>query len=355
MSRKNNAKGNCASPHLSSHLTPDLPSSGTPQLPQPQPSSSPLAQGGQRAGWRITVASLVLNFLLGTSKTGIGFFANSGALVADGLNSLSDLSTDIVALFGLKMANKPEDDNHLYGHHKFASLSSLFISGMVLIVCVGLVVSSGWALLHTEPVLLGWLPFTVAVLSMVSKWLMHRKTRTIARRTGSRILEANALNQRTDAFSSGLVLVALAAVWLGGQQLAFIDKAMGMVMGVWFGIAVIKMIRESLDDLLDAAPEKAMLDDIREHILPVQGAESYHKFRSRRVGDRFEVDMHLQVEPELTVEQGHEIASAVRDNILRQHPEVITVLIHIEPAQGRHMEEKGISDREEDKGEENAR
>src|SRR5690606_12215055 len=106
-SRKNNARGSCTSQYPSAHLPPHLPSSGTPQLSTPPPPPL-LPQGGQRAGWRITVASLVLNFLLGTSKTGIGFFANSGALVADGLNSLSDLSTDIVALFGLKMANKPE-------------------------------------------------------------------------------------------------------------------------------------------------------------------------------------------------------------------------------------------------------
>lgn len=299
----------------------------------------------ERAGRSVTLASLGLNFLLGTGKTTIGYFANSSALIADGLNSLSDLSTDIAALFGLKMANKPEDENHLYGHHKFASLVSLFISCMVLVVCIGLIGSSAWALWHTQPVILGWLPFSIAAVSMLSKELMHRKTQAVAQRTGSRILAANALNQRTDAFSSGLVLIALLAVGIGGQSLAFVDKAMGIVMGVWFGIAVIKMLRESLDDLLDAAPEKAMLDDIREHILPVEGAVGYHKFRSRRVGDRFEVDMHLQVESTLTVEEGHEIASAVRDDILRQHPEVVNVLIHVEPAEGRHLHAKGISDR----------
>lgn len=295
---------------------------------------------------RVTLVSLALNFLLGCSKTSIGYFANSSALFADGLNSLSDLSTDIAALFGITMANKPEDDNHLYGHHKFASLTSLFISCMVLIVCIGLVASSAWALWRTQPVILGWLPFSAAVVSLVSKELMRRKTQAVANRTGSRILAANALNQRTDAWSSGLVLIALLAVGIGGQRLAFVDKAMGIVMGVWFGIAVIKMLRESLDDLLDAAPKKAMLDDIREHILPVQGAIGYHQFRSRRVGDRFEVDMHLQVDASLTVEEGHNIASTVRDDILRQHPEVVNVLIHIEPAEGRHLHDKGISDRE---------
>lgn len=297
----------------------------------------------ERDSRRVTLISLVLNFFLGFAKTIIGFFANSSAQIADGLNSLSDLSTDIAALYGIKMANKPEDDTHLYGHHKFASLVSLFIACMVLIVCLGLVVSSLWALWHAQPIVLGWLPFSAAVLSMLSKEWMYRRTQRVARRTGSRILAANALNQRTDAWSSALVLVALLAVAIGGEKFTFVDKVMGIGMGLWFGIAVIKILRESLNDLLDAAPEKAMLDDIREHILPVEGALGYHKFRSRRVGDHFEVDLHLQVEPNLTVEEGHDIASAVRDNILRQHPEVISVLIHVEPAEGRHLQDKGIS------------
>lgn len=303
-------------------------------------------QTNAKQSWRITLVSLAMNFCLGVGKSVIGFFANSGALMADGINSLSDLSTDIAALFGLKMASKPEDDNHLYGHHKFASLSSLFISCMVLIFCVGLVASSVWALLNAEPVELGWLPFSAAVISMVAKYWVYRRTRRIAERVHSRILLANALNQRTDAFSSGLVLVALLAVAIGGEDWAFVDKAMGIVMGVWFASSILTVLRESLGDLLDAAPEQAMIDDIREHILPVDGALGYHRFRSRRIGDRYEVDMHLQVEPTLSVEQGHEIASAVRDGILRQHPEVIEVLIHVEPAHGRHLEGKGISDRE---------
>lgn len=323
---------------------PPAPESPAPALGANAPACD--AATAERASRRITWLSLALNCFLGLGKSVIGFFANSSALVADGLNSLSDLSTDIAALLGIKMANKPEDANHLYGHHKFASLASLFISCMVLVFCVGLIASSLWALFHIKPVALGWLPFSIAAVSMLSKGLIYRKTQAIAHQTNSRILAANALNQRTDAFSSALVLIALIAVGLGGQGLAFIDKAMGIVMGLWFGFAVIKMLRESLDDLLDAAPGKAMLDDIREHILPVEGVVSYHRFRSRRVGDRFEVDMHLQVEPSLSVDEGHCIASAVRDDILRQHPEVINVLIHVEPAKGRHLRGKGISDRE---------
>ncbi|MGE9293587.1 MAG: cation diffusion facilitator family transporter [Puniceicoccales bacterium] len=297
----------------------------------------------KQEGLRVTWLSVWMNILLGTLKCVIGFFSHSAALMADGLHSLVDLSTDVVALFGLKMASKPWDDNHPYGHHRFASLSSLFIGLALLGFCIGLIISSVHQLVDGDLSDPTWPALAAAVVSLAAKEWLFWRTRRIARQEKSRLLLANALHHRTDSLSSALVLIALIAIMIGGPQLAFLDKLVGLILGGWLGVEAGKIILNTCKDLLDTAPDQAVINDIREHILPVPGAVAYHLFRVRRVGDMLDVDLHLQVDGSLTVEEGHEIAHQVRMNILNRHKEVLDVLIHVEPASQHHVRELGVS------------
>lgn len=296
-------------------------------------------------GLFITWLSLWLNAVLSLVKAGVGLWANSQALIADGLHSLVDLTTDIAALVGLKMAAKPRDENHPYGHHRFATLSTLFISVVLLIFCLGLIYSSINGLIEDVPVAPEWPALAAAAASLVIKEWLYRRTRKVAKAEKSRLVMANALHHRTDSVSSLVVLAALLAVAIGGETWSFLDKAVGLVLGVWMGAEGMKMLLAACNDLLDAAPNKAIINDLREHVLPVDGVLAYHQFRVRRVGDRMEADVHIQVEPTLTVEAGHAIAGQVRDHILEQHPEVVDVLVHVEPAEGRHLRQRGVSGR----------
>jgi len=292
---------------------------------------------------RVTYLSLALNVLLSIAKCAIGFWVNSKAIIADGLHSFSDLSTDMAAVLGLKMASKPKDENHPYGHHKFASLSSLFIAVVLLGFCSGLIYASFRALFEELPVDPEWPAVLVALASiLVKEWLFWR-TRSIAIRERSRLLMANAWHHRTDSVSSLLVLFALLAVLLGGQDWAFLDKAVGVVLGCYLAFEGLKILVQSCSDLLDTAPENDIVNDLREHILTVEGVVAYHEFRARRVGDMFEVDFHLQVDPALTVEAGHRIARAVKVKMFEKHPELIGVLVHIEPANEQHIRDEGVS------------
>ncbi|MGB1127369.1 MAG: cation diffusion facilitator family transporter [Opitutales bacterium] len=294
-------------------------------------------------GIRVTWIGLVLNLLLGAVKCISGLLLGSKALLADGAHSLLDLLTDGAVLLGLYLATKPEDANHHYGHHKFASFAKFGVGGMLLIFSMTLV---GGALsdFHSGVVQLdaGFAALT-AILGLVLKEGLFWWTRSVAKRIRSDLLLANALHHRMDSLSSLAVALALTAVWIGGPSWAFLDNAATLVLGSYLVFESYKVLRRGVDDLLDAAPEREIIEDFREHILPVEGVVAYHDLRVRRIGDVFEIDLHLQVDPTLTVERGHAIARAVKQSLQTKHPEVTKVLIHVEPATEGHILDRGIS------------
>tara|TARA_B110000285_G_scaffold46206_1_gene51813 strand:+ start:1376 stop:2314 length:939 start_codon:yes stop_codon:yes gene_type:complete len=296
-------------------------------------------------GMRITWIGLWVNLLLGLIKTLAGWSLGSKALIADGMHSLLDLLSDIAVLLGLSMARRPEDENHHFGHHKFVSLAKFFIGGILIFFSISLVVSS---LLdfrsgaRVAPV--AGSAACVAIVSILVKEALFWWTRAVAKRLHSDLLMANAWHHRMDSISSVGVAVALLGVWLGGADWAFLDGAVTLVLGCYLVFEAAKIFLRACSDLLDTAPEREVIEDLREHILPTPGALAYHDFRVRRVGDVYEIDLHLQVDPRITVEMGHQIAREVKLRLREQHPEVSKVLVHVEPANAEHLLKRGISD-----------
>jgi cation diffusion facilitator family transporter len=294
-------------------------------------------------GIRITWIGLVLNLLLGTSKCVAGWMLGSKALAADGAHSLLDLLTDVVVLLGLYMAQKPEDANHLYGHHKFASFAKLGVGGALLLFSFGLVIAALLDFKTGEDALMAGAGVFFALLCLVLKEGLFWWTRAVAKRLRSELILANALHHRMDSLSSLGVAAALAGVWIGGPSWAFLDDAVTLVLGSYLAFESFKVLSQAANDLLDAAPSREIVEDFREHILPTPGVVAYHDFRVRRIGDVFEVDLHLQVDPELTVKRGHDIASTVKESLRKKHPEISKVLVHVEPALAEHIVDRGIS------------
>jgi len=291
----------------------------------------------------VTWASLAINVALGAIKGGVGLIAGSMALVADALHSLLDLLSDAAVLFGLKIAARPEDANHPYGHHKFSSMARLAVGAVLLGFSVSLVAAAFTAFREGEARPPGGWAAAIAVAGLAVKEALYRWTRAVARRTRSDLLLSNALHHRADSVSSLGVSVALVAVWLGGPEWAILDPAVSLVLAVFLIREGGRIVRRATGDLLDTAPEREIIEDFREHILPTPGARAYHDFRVRRLGDMFEVDLHLQVDPDLSVEDGHAVARRVKTRIMEMHPEVFRVLVHIEPATRPHLHERGVS------------
>ena len=295
----------------------------------------------QKEGTLTTSLSLGVNVLMAASKLTVGFMASSQALLADGIHSLVDIASDIAAMVGLRFSDLPKDDDHPYGHHRISTLATMFISALVLVFCVGLAWQSLTALVSgAEVATPGLAAAWVAGAALVIKEGFYQYARRQAERLGSRLLMANATDHRADAVASLLALVAVIVANVHPEWRA-LDKVVGLVLAGWLGSEGIKLFKGACDDLLDTAPAEHVLKDLSEHILAAPGAKGFHAFRARRLGDRFEVDFHLQVAETATVAEGHAIAGRIKADILKSHPEVIAVLVHVEPDRPEHRKRDG--------------
>ncbi len=297
-----------------------------------------------KAGNQVTLWGLTLNLLLGLAKVVAGVFFGSRALLADGMHSLLDLISDAAVLVALYWSSRPQDDTHHYGHHKFSSFAQLFIGLLIFVFAVGLVMSIFIGENHqATPTALSGITIIIAVASLLIKEGLFWWTRSVALKIQSELIMANAWHHRSDSISSLGVAIALIAVWIGGPEWRILDDIVSVVLGSYLAIEAGKIIWKSSADLLDTAPRKEIVDDFREHILSIPGAIAYHDFRVRKIGDYYEVNLDLQLQPDLTILEGHDIASEVREEIRAAHPNVFRVFIHVEPATGHHLDERGIS------------
>lgn len=296
------------------------------------------------AGRRVTWLGLWINVGLGAAKITVGMTAQSRALFADGLHSLTDLVSDAAVLFGMAVAARPPDHNHPYGHRKAQSLVTLFLATALLVFCGLLALDSLRALQAGSTSAPGILALVVALGSLVIKEILFRRTLRIARAEGSDLLRANAWHHRTDSMSSLVAAVGIGSALALGPEWAVLDTVTGLGLAAYLAVEALRLLRPAIDDLMDTAPAGPIVDDLREHILPMPGAVAYHDFRARRVGEQIEVDFHLLVPPRLSVAEAHVVAHQVKDEILRLHPEVVDVLVHVEPALPKHHRNRGVAD-----------
>jgi cation diffusion facilitator family transporter len=296
-----------------------------------------------RSARAVTWLSVAVNVALGSTKVVAGYYGQSRALLADGLHSLTDLSSDAAVLFGMRLAARPADEEHPYGHHKAANLVTLFIASSLLVFCALLIADSVRTLRVGQPAVPHWPTLAIALASIAVKELLFRRTRAVGQRLNSQMLIANAWHHRTDSFSSVLAAAGIGAAMAFGSTWAFIDALVAVLLGTYLGREGLRLLRQAVNDLMDAAPGRSVIDDLREHILEDPAALAYHDFRARRVGDMIDVDLHLLVLPTLSVGEAHEVAKRVKDAIRARHPEVLNVLVHVEPGLPEHYRERGVA------------
>jgi len=297
----------------------------------------------QKSAYRITWISVILNTVLAAGKAVTGLVAQSTALLADALHSMTDIVTDVLVLVGLRVGRKGEDDSHPYGHYRFNTIAEFCVGLLLTLFAAGIFVDALAKIIQGDSQTPATFALWVAVFGLIAKEVLFWFTRMVAKKTRSRLLMANAWHHRTDSLSSLLVVIALGAAWLGGPEWAVADKIAGMGLASFLFVQGLRVILQSGNDLLDGNPGHEILDDLREHVLPIEGVVAYHKFRARRVGDFMEVDLHIQVEARLSIVEAHIIGRKVREQIILAHPEVVDVLVHIEPANRETLVSKGVS------------
>lgn len=278
---------------------------------------------------RITLIGSAVDLVLGVAKILGGVFANSQALIADGVHSLSDLATDAIVLYAMKHSAREADDAHPYGHGRIETLATVILGIALGGVAIGIALDAIDRLFHVERLLQpGMLALLIAIVSVVAKEVIYHYSMILARKYRSNLLKANAWHSRSDAISSIIVVVGVLGSMAG---LTYLDAIAAV--GVALMIAKIgwDLSIHSLRELIDTGLEPERVKEIRNTILGVDGVKSLHILRTRRMGGDALVDVHIQVEPRLSVSEGHHISETVRGRVIQEVDEVADVMVHIDP------------------------
>lgn len=284
-----------------------------------------------QTGQRVALAGMIVSGILAAIKITAGMMGHSTAVVADGLESAADVFASGIVLLGLTLAAKPPDWNHPYGHGRLETLTGLFIG--FLLAMAGVLISYN-ALrqvgrVHPPPA-----PFVIWPLigSAAVKSIMSGVKFHYGRKIRSAALVADAWNDCVDILSALVALVAVLFTMMDPQQFEAADHWGGFAVGLIVVFTGLRVARDTALQLMDTMPDRETMFNIRQVALTVPGVRGVEKCYARKTGLQYHVDLHLEVDPDITVRQSHDIATDVRIAIKETLPWVADVLVHVEPA-----------------------
>jgi cation diffusion facilitator family transporter len=278
---------------------------------------------------RLTLIGGVLDLFLGFVKVLVGYIGNSQALIADGIHSLSDLITDILVLVATKHSAQAADEGHPYGHDRIQTLVSLALAGSLGIIAIVIAWDAVIRIVSPESLLLpGFWPLAVAAISVVSKEGYFQYVVRHPSAATSRMLYANAWHSRSDALSSLAVIVGVGGVLAG---FAWADAFAAIVVAGLLLVVAYRIGREGAEELIDSAASPILNTNMRKTILSIEGVRDSHELRTRRMADKVLADVHIRVDPLISVSEGHRIGDEVMDALKTRFPEVGDVVVHIDP------------------------
>lgn len=281
-----------------------------------------------RASLRVTLVNITSNLLLTVGQVVVGTLGNSQALVADGLHTLSDLVADFLVLFALAHGRKGADAEHPYGHERIETAVTLILGVILIGVGTGIAVRAALKLASAEAFIIpSTLTLWVAVGTLFAKEAMYRYTMHTANRFDSNMLRASAWHHRSDALSSLIVAAGIGGSLLG---FAYLDALAAIVVAAMIVKVGVELAWHSLRELVDTAIDPSVIEEIRRVITSVAGVEALHLLRTRRVGGKALVDVHIIVDDHLSVSEGHQISETVRARLMKEVAAVSDVMVHID-------------------------
>jgi len=276
----------------------------------------------------VTNLSIATNIALFVVKLLVGLLCGSMALVADGIHSLSDMTTDLAVLLGVHFGSKEPDQEHPYGHGRAETFSAgfialfLFFVGSAMIYYVAVDIAKGKV---TSPYTA--VPI-VAIVSIVAKELLYRVTKKVAIRSYSTALYANAWHHRSDAFSSVAVFIGFISLKFGFD---YGDQIAAVAVGLMIILVAIRVISGCLRELTESAVDSGTIEQIEHIIGDNSSIRQWHKLRTRTVGREVFLDLHILVDPDLDVAAAHEIAESLENALHAQLTRPVNITVHIEP------------------------
>ena len=285
--------------------------------------------------YKVTLVGSVGNVALLTFKFVAGIVGHSSAMIADAVHSLSDFITDIVVLVFVHISAKPQDESHDYGHGKFETIASLFIGLALVAAAMGIMISgilkiSAWAKGEQleSP---GWLALWAALLSIVCKEALYHYTALRGKALSSQALIANAWHHRSDALSSIGAAIGIGGAILLGSRWTVLDPVASVVVGLMLMKVAVELTQASIGELTECSLPKEMEDEIADIVQAFPGVVEPHNLRTRRIGNRIAIELHIRMDGHLSLREAHDSASAIERRLKERFGSATLVSLHMEP------------------------
>lgn len=291
----------------------------------------------QQEIYKVTLLGGTVNVILLAFKFVAGILGHSAAMIADAIHSLSDFITDLIVLVFVYISGKPQDKSHDYGHGKYETLALTIIGIALLVVAMG-IFSNGARRIASwyqgeELEAPGMLALWAAIVSILLKEFTYRFTIRKARQLDSSALEANAWHHRSDALSSIGTAVGIGGAVLLGKRWSVLDPIASIIVGAFIVKVAVKLILQGMKDLL----EHSLPDEIEDEIIRIARSEpdviAPHDLRTRRIGNRYAIELHILMSGEITLSKAHEHADSIENQLKERFGESTHVAIHMEPAE----------------------
>lgn len=289
----------------------------------------------EREIYRITLAGSVVNVVLTAAKMAAGIWGHSSAMIADAVHSLSDLATDVIVIFFVRLSGKPEDKSHDYGHGKYETFATLLIGAALLAVAAGICIDgAGKIMAFVQGERLerpGWIALAAALVSIAAKEALFRRTRTVGKRQGSPAVIANAWHHRSDALSSVGTAAGIGGAILLGENWRVLDPLAAVVVSIFIARVAVRLAASSIGELTEQSLPEEVEREITAAVLSVDGVLQPHHLRTRRIGSRYAIEMHVRMDGGLTLRQAHDKATQIENKLKEMYGAGTHVGIHVEP------------------------
>lgn len=284
---------------------------------------------------RVTWIGLFWNVVLTILKYIIGIIAHSNALIADAIHSLSDFASDVGVLIGLKIASKPVDYDHNYGHGKFETLATMIVGITLFIVGIGIFwssISNIYGFFHGELITR---PGKIALIALIASILVKEGLYQYTVRSGkslhSQVLIANAWHHRSDAFSSIAALIGVSGAIFLGEKWVILDPIAAVIVSILVIKVACQTTYNSFNELMEVSLSKERQKEILALVSEIPGVNIPHNLKTRQIGNSVAIDMHIKVDKNLSIVEAHDISSRVEDKLKDSFGEDSFISIHVEP------------------------
>lgn len=285
--------------------------------------------------YRATWIGFFANLLLSAGKIAAGIIGRSGAMIADGIHSISDFVTDLVVMIFVKVSAMPKDEDHDYGHGKFETLATIIIGLALFCVAVGIfwknvclvaAAVNGQSLEQPEAI-----AFVAAAVSIVIKEALYQYTRRVGERVDSAVVVANAWHHRSDALSSIGTLLGIGGAYFLGQKWAVLDPIAALIVSILIGKVAYELITPGIGEMLERSLPKEQEDEIEQIVLSNKHFSDVHNLKTRRIGSGIAIELHVRVPGNMTVSESHEATVDVEHRLRERYGQRTQVILHVEP------------------------